>query len=126
MMVCIKGSTGVVVTGGQRGTRASRLWDELFRRARDREVRHGAGAQTQCGPACSRCQVGRHQAPVGSAALAVSVPDAQSPTTTLGASARQSSLESDIEEVRAVFEMQSIEAFRVAKAFVLILAGNGG
>jgi NAD(P)-dependent dehydrogenase (short-subunit alcohol dehydrogenase family) len=122
-MVNIKGST-VVVTGGQRGL-GKTIVDELLRRGAAKVY---ATARTPK-PSADRRVVSVEldvTKPESVAALAVSAPDADIVINNAGVLGARRLLESDIEEVRAVFETNYFGALRVAKAFAPILAANGG
>ncbi|OCB39013.1 short-chain dehydrogenase [Mycobacterium malmoense] len=122
-MVNINGST-VVVTGGQRGL-GKAIVDELLRRgaakvyATARAPRPSADARV----VSVALDVTK---PESVAALAVSAPDADIVINNAGVLGAPKLLDSDIEEIRAVFETNYFGALRVAKAFAPILATNGG
>ncbi|OCB30276.1 short-chain dehydrogenase [Mycobacterium malmoense] len=122
-MVNINGST-VVVTGGQRGL-GKAIVDELLRRgaakvyATARAPRPSADTRV----VSVALDVTR---PESVAALAVSAPDADIVINNAGVLGAPKLLDSDIEEIRAVFETNYFGALRVAKAFAPILATNGG
>jgi NAD(P)-dependent dehydrogenase (short-subunit alcohol dehydrogenase family) len=122
-MVNIKGST-VVVTGGQRGLGKS-IVDEFLAR----------GAAKVYATARSPKPSDDHRLvsveldvtnPESVAALAITASDADIVVNNAGVLGAAKLLDSDIDEVRAVFETNYFGALRVAKAFAPILAENGG
>jgi NAD(P)-dependent dehydrogenase (short-subunit alcohol dehydrogenase family) len=122
-MVNIQGST-VVVTGGQRGL-GKAIVDELLQRGAAKVY---ATARTPR-PSDDLRVVSVELDVTKSdsvAALASTASDADIVINNAGILGGLKLLDSDIEEVRAVFETNYFGALRVAKAFAPVLAENGG
>ncbi|OBH93330.1 SDR family oxidoreductase [Mycobacterium sp. E2733] len=122
-MVNIKGST-VVVTGGQRGL-GKTIVDELLRRGAAKVYATARTPKPSADPRVVSVELDVTK-PESVAALTVSAPDADIVINNAGVLGARKLLESDIEEVRAVFETNYFGALRVAKEFAPILAANGG
>ena len=122
-MVNIKGST-VVVTGGQRGL-GKAVVDELLRRGATKVYATARAPKPSSDPRVVSVKLDVTDAE-SVAALAVSAPDADIVINNAGVLGARKLLDSDIEEVRAVFETNYFGALRVAKAFAPTLADNGG
>ncbi|OBH32450.1 short-chain dehydrogenase [Mycobacterium sp. E342] len=122
-MVNIKGST-VVVTGGQRGL-GKAIVDELLARGAAKVYATARSPQPSTDSRLVSVELDVTK-PESVAALAAAAPDADIVINNAGVLGARSLLDSDIDEVRAVFETNYFGALRVAKAFAPILAGNGG
>lgn len=122
-MVNINGST-VVVTGGQRGL-GKAIVDELLRRGAAKIYATARAPRPSADPRVVSVALDVTK-PESVAALAVSAPDAHIVINNAGVLGAPKLLDSDIEEIRAVFETNYFGALRVAKAFAPILAANGG
>ncbi|MCV7378113.1 short-chain dehydrogenase [Mycobacterium alsense] len=122
-MVNIKRST-VVVTGGQRGL-GKALVDEFLRRGAAKVYATARAPKPSEDPRVVSVELDVTK-PDSVAALAVTAPDANIVINNAGMIGAPKLLDSDIEEVRAVFETNYFGALRVAKAFAPILADNGG
>lgn len=122
-MVNIKGST-VVVTGGQRGL-GKAIVDEFLRRGAAKVYATARAPKRSDDPRVVSLELDVTR-PESVAALAVSAPDAEIVINNAGVLSGRKLLDSDIEDVRAVFETNYFGALRVAKAFAPILARNGG
>lgn len=122
-MVNIKGST-VVVTGGQRGL-GKAIVDELLARGAAKVYATARAPKPSSDPRVVGVELDVTDAD-SVANLAVSAPDAQIVINNAGVFGAPTLLDSDIEEVREVFETNYFGALRVAKAFAPILADNGG
>ncbi|OCB26995.1 short-chain dehydrogenase [Mycobacterium malmoense] len=122
-MVTINGST-VVVTGGQRGL-GKAIVDELLRRGAAKVYATARAPRPSADPRVVSVGLDVTK-PDSVAALAVSAPDADIVINNAGVLGAPKLLDSDIEEIRAVFETNYFGALRVAKAFAPILATNGG
>jgi NAD(P)-dependent dehydrogenase (short-subunit alcohol dehydrogenase family) len=122
-MVNIKGST-VVVTGGQRGL-GKAIVEELLRRGAAKVYATARAPKPSSDPRVVGLQLDVTNAD-SVAALAASAPDVEIVINNAGVLGARKLLDSDIEEVREVFETNYFGALRVAKAFAPILAGNGG
>lgn len=122
-MVNINGST-VVVTGGQRGL-GKAIVDELLRRGAAKVYATARAPWPSADPRVVSVALDVTK-PDSVAALAVSAPDADIVINNAGVLGAPKLLDSDIEEIRAVFETNYFGALRVAKAFAPILATNGG
>ncbi|OJZ69154.1 short-chain dehydrogenase [Mycobacterium paraffinicum] len=122
-MVTIKGST-VVVTGGQRGL-GKAIVDELLERGAAKVYATARAPKASVDPRVVAAELDVTSAE-SVAALAVSASDAEIVINNAGVLGAAKLLDSDIEEVRAVFETNYFGALRVAKAFAPILAANGG
>ncbi|OBG67512.1 MULTISPECIES: SDR family oxidoreductase [unclassified Mycobacterium] len=122
-MVNIKGST-VVVTGGQRGL-GKAIVDEFLRRGAAKVYATARAPKRSDDPRVVSLELDVTR-PESVAALAISAPDAEIVINNAGVLSGRKLLDSDIEDVRAVFETNYFGALRVAKAFAPILARNGG
>lgn len=122
-MVNIKGST-VVVTGGQRGLGKS-VVDELLRRGAVKVYATARTPRHSDDPRVLSVELDVTKSD-SVAALARTASDADIVVNNAGILAGLKLLDSDIEEVRAVFETNYFGALRVAKAFAPVLAENGG
>jgi NAD(P)-dependent dehydrogenase (short-subunit alcohol dehydrogenase family) len=122
-MVNIKGST-VVVTGGQRGLGKS-IVDEFLRRGAAKVYATARAPKTSDDPRVVSVELDVTKAD-SVAALAVTAADADIVVNNAGALGATKLLDTDIEEIREVFETNYFGALRVAKAFAPILADNGG
>lgn len=122
-MVNIKGST-VVVTGGQRGL-GKAIVDELLARGAAKVYATARAPKPSSDPRVVGVELDVTDAD-SVANLGVSAPDAQIVINNAGVFGAPTLLDSDIEEVREVFETNYFGALRVAKAFAPILADNGG
>jgi NAD(P)-dependent dehydrogenase (short-subunit alcohol dehydrogenase family) len=122
-MVNVKGST-VVVTGGQRGLGKS-IVDELLQRGAAKVYATARAPKASEDPRVVSVELDVTNAD-SVAALAVTAADADIVVNNAGTLGAPKLLDSDIEEIRAVFETNYFGALRVAKAFAPILAGNGG
>ncbi|CQD03348.1 short chain dehydrogenase [Mycobacterium lentiflavum] len=122
-MVNIKGST-VVVTGGQRGL-GKAIVDEFLRRGAAKVYATARTPKPSTDPRLVSVALDVTQAD-SVAALAITASDADIVVNNAGVLGAAKLLDSDIEEVQAVFETNYFGALRVAKAFAPILAENGG
>lgn len=122
-MVNLNGST-VVVTGGQRGL-GKAIVDELLRRGAAKVYATARAPRPSADPRVVSVALDVTKSD-SVAALAVSAPDADIVINNAGVLGAPKLLDSDIEEIRAVFETNYFGALRVAKAFAPILATNGG
>jgi NAD(P)-dependent dehydrogenase (short-subunit alcohol dehydrogenase family) len=122
-MVNIKGST-VVVTGGQRGL-GKAIVDEFLQRGAAKVYATARSPKPSEDPRVVSVELDvTEQDSV--AALARIATDADIVVNNAGVLGAPKLLESDIEEVKAVFETNYFGALRVAKVFAPILAENGG
>jgi NAD(P)-dependent dehydrogenase (short-subunit alcohol dehydrogenase family) len=122
-MINIKGST-VVVTGGQRGL-GKAIVDEFLRRGAAKVYATARAPKPSDDPRVVSLELDVTK-PDSVAALARTASDADIVINNAGIIGAPKLLDSDIEEVRAVFETNYFGALRVAKAFAPILAANGG
>jgi NAD(P)-dependent dehydrogenase (short-subunit alcohol dehydrogenase family) len=122
-MVNMKGST-VVVTGGQRGL-GKAIVDEFLQRGAAKVYATARAPKPSEDPRVVSVELDVTK-PDSVAALAVTASDADIVVNNAGVLGAPNLLGSDIEEIRAVFETNYFGALRVAKAFVPILAENGG
>lgn len=122
-MVNIKGST-VVVTGGQRGLGKS-IVDEFLARGAAKVYATARSPKPSDDPRLVSVELDVTN-PESVAALAITASDADIVVNNAGVLGAAKLLDSDIDEVRAVFETNYFGALRVAKAFAPILAENGG
>lgn len=122
-MVNIKGST-VVVTGGQRGL-GKAIVDELLQRGAAKVYATARAPKPSEDPRVVSAELDVTNAE-SVAAFAASASDAEIVINNAGVLGAAKLLDSDIEEVRAVFDTNYFGALRVAKAFAPILAANGG
>ncbi|HTQ20325.1 SDR family oxidoreductase [Mycobacterium sp.] len=122
-MVNIKGST-VVVTGGQRGL-GKAIVDELLQRGAAKVYATARAPKPSEDPRVIGVELDVTE-PNSVAALASTASDAQIVINNAGISGASKLLDSDIDEVRAVFETNFFGALRIARAFAPILAANGG
>jgi NAD(P)-dependent dehydrogenase (short-subunit alcohol dehydrogenase family) len=122
-MVNIKGST-VVVTGGQRGL-GKAIVDELLQRGAAKVYATARAPKPSENPRVVSIELDVTR-PESVAALAAAAADADIVVNNAGVLGATKLLESDIEEVKAVFETNYFGALRVAKAFAPVLADNGG
>ena len=122
-MVNIKGST-VVVTGGQRGL-GKAIVDELLQRGAAKVYATARAPKPSEDPRVIGVELDVTE-PNSVAALASTASDAQIVINNAGISGASKLLDSDIDEVRAVFETNFFGALRIARAFAPILAAKGG
>jgi NAD(P)-dependent dehydrogenase (short-subunit alcohol dehydrogenase family) len=122
-MVNIKGST-VVVTGGQRGL-GKAIVEEFLQRGAAKVYATARAPKPSADPRVVSIALDVTDAD-SVAALAIAAPDADIVINNAGTLGASRVLDSDIEEIRAVFETNYFGALRVAKAFAPILADNGG
>ena len=122
-MVNIMGST-VVVTGGQRGL-GKAIVGELLQRGAAKVYATARAPKPSDDPRVVSVELDVTK-PDSVAALARRASDADIVINNAGILGAPKLLDSDIEEVRAVFETNYFGALRVAKAFAPILADNGG
>jgi NAD(P)-dependent dehydrogenase (short-subunit alcohol dehydrogenase family) len=122
-MVNIQGST-VVVTGGQRGL-GKAVVAELLERGAAKVYATARAPKDTADPRVVSIPLDVTDAD-SVAALADAASDAQIVINNAGIIGGHSLLDSDIEEIRAVFETNYFGALRVARAFAPILARNGG
>ncbi|OBI10342.1 SDR family oxidoreductase [Mycobacterium scrofulaceum] len=122
-MVNIKGST-VVVTGGQRGL-GKAIVDEFLQRGAAKVYATARAPKPSEDPRVVSAELDVTNAD-SVAALAASASDAEIVINNAGVLGAAKLLDSDIDEVRAVFETNYFGALRVAKAFAPVLAANGG
>jgi NAD(P)-dependent dehydrogenase (short-subunit alcohol dehydrogenase family) len=122
-MVNIKGST-VVVTGGQRGL-GKAIVDEFVRRGAGKVYATARSPKPSDDPRVVSVELDVTKAD-SVAALAITAADADIVVNNAGVLGAAKLLDSDIEEIREVFETNYFGALRVAKAFAPILAENGG
>jgi NAD(P)-dependent dehydrogenase (short-subunit alcohol dehydrogenase family) len=122
-MVNIKGST-VVVTGGQRGLGKS-IVDELLKRGAAKVYATARAPKPGEDPRVVSVELDVTNSD-SVAALAIAAADANIVINNAGALGAPKLLDSDIEEIRAIFETNVFGALRVAKAFAPVLAANGG
>jgi len=117
------GST-VVVTGGQRGL-GKAIVGELLQRGAAKVYATARAPKPSDDPRVVSVELDVTK-PDSVAALARRASDADIVINNAGILGAPKLLDSDIEEVRAVFETNYFGALRVAKAFAPILADNGG
>jgi NAD(P)-dependent dehydrogenase (short-subunit alcohol dehydrogenase family) len=122
-MVNIQGST-VVVTGGQRGL-GKAVVDELLERGAAKVYATARTPKDSADPRVVSLALDVTDAN-SVAALAETASDAQVVINNAGIIGGHSLLDSDLEEIREVFETNYFGALRVARAFAPILARNGG
>jgi NAD(P)-dependent dehydrogenase (short-subunit alcohol dehydrogenase family) len=122
-MVNVKGST-VVVTGGQRGL-GKAIVEELLQRGAAKVYATARAPKPSEDPRVVSVELDVTSAD-SVAALANTAADADIVVNNAGTLGAPKLLDSDIEEIRAVFETNYFGALRVAKAFAPILADNGG
>jgi len=122
-MVNVKGST-VVVTGGQRGL-GKAIVDEFLQAGAAKVYSTARAPKPSDDPRVVSVELDVTKAD-SVAALARTAADADIVVNNAGVLGAPKLLESDIEEVKAVFETNYFGALRVAKAFAPILAENGG
>jgi NAD(P)-dependent dehydrogenase (short-subunit alcohol dehydrogenase family) len=122
-MVNIKGST-VVVTGGQRGL-GKAIVEEFLRRGAAKVYATARAPKPSENPRVVSVELDVTKSD-SVAALANTASDADIVINNAGILSGLKLLDSDIEEVRAVFETNYFGALRVAKAFAPVLAENGG
>ncbi|BAX90373.1 SDR family oxidoreductase [Mycobacterium shigaense] len=122
-MVNIKGST-VVVTGGQRGL-GKAIVAAFLAGGAAKVYATARTPKTSDDPRVVPVELDVTK-PESVAALAVTAADADIVVNNAGVLGAAKLLDSDIEEVKAVFETNYFGALRVAKAFAPILAENGG
>jgi NAD(P)-dependent dehydrogenase (short-subunit alcohol dehydrogenase family) len=122
-MVNVKGST-VVVTGGQRGL-GKAIVAELLERGAAKVYASARAPKPSQDPRVVSVELDVTE-PGSVAALAARAADADIVINNAGVLGARTLLDSDIEEVRAVFETNYFGALRVAKAFAPILAANDG
>jgi NAD(P)-dependent dehydrogenase (short-subunit alcohol dehydrogenase family) len=122
-MVNIKGST-VVVTGGQRGL-GKAIVEEFLRRGAAKVYATARAPKPSADPRVVSVELDVTKSD-SVAALANVASDADIVVNNAGILAGLKLLDSDIEEVREVFETNYFGALRVAKALAPVLAENGG
>jgi NAD(P)-dependent dehydrogenase (short-subunit alcohol dehydrogenase family) len=122
-MVNVKGST-VLVTGGQRGL-GKAIVDEFLRAGAAKVYSTARAPKPSDDHRVVSVELDVTKAD-SVAALARTATDADIVVNNAGVLGAPKLLESDIEEVKAVFETNYFGALRVAKAFAPILAENGG
>jgi NAD(P)-dependent dehydrogenase (short-subunit alcohol dehydrogenase family) len=122
-MVNIKGAT-VVVTGGQRGL-GKAIVDAFLQRGAAKVYATARTPRPSEDPRVVSVELDVTK-PESVAALAIAATDADIVVNNAGVLGASKLLDSDIEEVKAVFETNYFGALRVAKAFAPILADNGG
>lgn len=122
-MVNIKGAT-VVVTGGQRGL-GKAIVEEFLRGGAAKVYATARTPKPSTDPRVVSVALDVTKAD-SVAALAITASDADIVVNNAGVLGASKLLESDIEEVKAVFETNYFGALRVAQAFAPILAENGG
>ena len=122
-MVNIKGST-VVVTGGQRGL-GKAIVDEFLRGGAAKVYATARAPKPSDDPRVVSVELDVTKAD-SVAALTVTAADADIVVNNAGMLGASKLLDSDIEEIREVFETNYFGALRVAKAFAPVLADNGG
>lgn len=122
-MVNIEGST-VVVTGGQRGL-GKAIVEEFVRRGAAKVYATARTPQPSDDPRIVSVPLDVTQTE-SVAALAARASDATIVVNNAGVAGATQLLNSDLDEVREVFETNYFGALRVAQAFAPILARNGG
>jgi NAD(P)-dependent dehydrogenase (short-subunit alcohol dehydrogenase family) len=122
-MVSINGST-VVVTGGQRGL-GKALVEELLARGAVKVYATARSPRPSQDPRVVSVAL-EVTDPNSVAALADTAPDATIVINNAGTIGAPRLLDSDLDEVRTVFETNYFGALRIAKAFAPILNRNGG
>ncbi|ORJ60157.1 SDR family oxidoreductase [Mycobacterium simiae] len=122
-MVNIEGST-VVVTGGQRGL-GKAIVEEFLRRGAAKVYATARTPQPSDDPRIVSVPLDVTQTE-SVAALAARASDATIVVNNAGVAGATQLLNSDLDEVREVFETNYFGALRVAQAFAPILARNGG
>lgn len=122
-MVNVNGAA-VVVTGGQRGL-GKAIVAELLDRGAAKIYATARVAKPSEDPRVIGVELDVTR-PDSVAALATTAADAEIVINNAGVLGARTLLDSDIEEVRAVFETNYFGALRVAKAFAPVLADNGG
>lgn len=122
-MVNIKGST-VVVTGGQRGL-GKAIVEAFLEQGAAKVYATARRPQPSDDPRVVAVELDVTK-PESVAALAIAADDAEIVVNNAGMLGASKLLDSDIEEVREVFETNYFGALRVAKEFAPVLAKNGG
>lgn len=122
-MVNIKGST-VVVTGGQRGL-GKAIVEEFLARGAAKVYATARAPKPSTDPRVVSVALDVTK-PESVAALAATAADAEIVVNNAGVSGAWGLLDSDIEEIRQVFETNYFGALRIAQAFAPILADHGG
>jgi NAD(P)-dependent dehydrogenase (short-subunit alcohol dehydrogenase family) len=122
-MVNVKGST-VVVTGGQRGLGKS-IVEAFLERGAAKVYATARSPKPSDDPRVVSVELDVTK-PESVAAFAITASDADIVVNNAGVLGAAKLLDSDIDEVRTVFETNYFGALRVAKAFAPILAENGG
>lgn len=122
-MVNVNGAA-VVVTGGQRGL-GKAIVAELLDRGAAKIYATARVPKPSEDPRVIGVELDVTR-PDSVAALATTAADAEIVINNAGVLGARTLLDSDIEEVRAVFETNYFGALRVAKAFAPVLADNGG
>lgn len=122
-MVNIKGST-VVVTGGQRGL-GKAIVEAFLEQGAAKVYATARTPRPSDDPRVVAVELDVTK-PESVAALAITADDADIVVNNAGVLGASKLLDSDIEEVREVFETNYFGALRVAKEFAPVLAENGG
>ncbi|OBI09103.1 short-chain dehydrogenase [Mycobacterium sp. E2462] len=122
-MVNVKGAT-VVVTGGQRGL-GKAIVEEFVARGAAKVYATARSPKPSADPRVVSVELDVTKEE-SVAALAATAADAEIVVNNAGVSGAMALLDSDLDEVRGIFETNYIGALRIAKAFAPILADNGG
>lgn len=122
-MVNVKGAT-VVVTGGQRGL-GKAIVEEFVARGAAKVYATARSPKPSADPRVVSVELDVTKEE-SVAALAATAADAEIVVNNAGVSGAMALLDSDLDEVREIFETNYIGALRIAKAFAPILADNGG
>ncbi|OBG74841.1 MULTISPECIES: SDR family oxidoreductase [unclassified Mycobacterium] len=122
-MVNVKGAT-VVVTGGQRGL-GKAIVEEFVARGAAKVYATARSPKPSADPRVVSVELDVTKEE-SVATLAATAADAEIVVNNAGVSGAMALLDSDLDEVREIFETNYIGALRIAKAFAPILADNGG
>lgn len=122
-MVNVKGAT-VVVTGGQRGL-GKAIVEEFVARGAAKVYATARSPKPSADPRVVSVELDVTKEE-SVAALAATATDVEIVVNNAGVSGAMALLDSDLDEVREIFETNYIGALRIAKAFAPILADNGG